>query len=53
MGKELEFTKKMALVCKLFREEMLTDKEFEKVKRKIVESYPGIMGECSISKITA
>lgn len=38
MRKELEFTMKIALVCKLFRSGMLTEKEFEKVRRKLTES---------------
>ena len=37
MRKELEFTMKMDLVCKLFRSGMLTEKEFEKVRRKLTE----------------
>lgn len=37
MRKELEFTMKIALVCKLFRSGMLTEKEFDKVRRKLSE----------------
>lgn len=37
MKKEMEFTMKLALVCKLFRSGMLIEKEFEKVRRKLAE----------------
>ncbi len=40
MSRELEYAKKIVLVCKLFRSGLLSEKEFEKVKRKLSEMYP-------------
>ena len=37
--KELEYVKKIALLAKLFRLELLTEKEYEKIRRKLMDSY--------------
>lgn len=39
MRKELEYVKKIALLAKLFRLELLTEKEYEKIRRKLMDSY--------------
>ena len=39
MRKELEYAKKMALLRKLYRKNLLSDKEYEKIRRKIMDSY--------------
>lgn len=39
MRKELEYAKKMVLVCKLFRDGLLSEKEFFKVKTKLMDMY--------------
>ena len=39
MRKELEYVKKIALLVKLFRLELLTEKEYEKIRRKLMDSY--------------
>ena len=39
MRKELEYVKKIALLAKLFRLELLTEKEYERIGRKLMDSY--------------
>lgn len=39
MRKELEYVKKIALLVKLFRLELLTEKEYERIRRKLMDSY--------------
>ena len=39
MRKELEYVKKIALLAKLFRLELLTEKEYERIRRKLMASY--------------
>lgn len=39
MRKELEYVKKIALLAKLFRLELLTEKEYERIRRKLRDSY--------------
>ena len=39
MRKELEYVKKIALLAKLFRLELLTEKEYERIRRKLMDSY--------------
>jgi len=39
MSKELEYAKKMALIRKLYRKELLSDKEYEKIRRKVMDNY--------------
>ena len=39
MRKELEYAKKMVLVCKLFRDGLLSEKEYFKVKSKLMDMY--------------
>ena len=39
MRKELEYVKKIALLAKLFRLELLTEKEYERIRRKLLDSY--------------
>ena len=39
MRKELEYVKKIALLTKLFRLELLTEKEYERIRRKLMDSY--------------
>ena len=39
MRKELEYVKKIALLAKLFRLELLTEKEYERTRRKLMDSY--------------
>ena len=39
MRKELEYVKKIALLVKLFRLELLTEKEYERIGRKLMDSY--------------
>lgn len=46
MRKELEYVKKIALLAKLFRLELLTEKEYERIRRKLMNSYL-IVGERS------
>ena len=37
--KELEYVKKIALLAKLFRLELLIEKEYERIRRKLIDSY--------------
>ena len=37
MRKVLEYTKKMALVRKLFRQGLISDQEYNKITRKLTE----------------
>lgn len=39
MRKELEYVKKIALLAKLFRLELLTEKEYERIRRKLMDRY--------------
>lgn len=39
MRKELEYVKKIALLAKLFRLELLTEKEYERIRRKLMDNY--------------
>ena len=39
MRKALEYVKKIALLVKLFRLELLTEKEYERIRRKLLDSY--------------
>ena len=38
MNKELEYTKKLVLIAKLYRKNLLTEKEYEKVRRRLMYS---------------
>ena len=44
--KELEYAKKIAVITKLFHSELLSEQEFEKIRRKLMDSYL-IVGERS------
>lgn len=46
MRRELEYEKKMALIVKLFHAELISEKEYGKVRRKLLDSYM-IAGERS------
>ena len=39
MRRELEYTKKMVLVSKLFRDGLLSEREYSKVKSKLMDMY--------------
>lgn len=39
MRKELEYAKKIAVIVKLFRSGLLSEKEYEKIRRKLMDSY--------------
>lgn len=39
MRKELEYAKKITLIAKLYRMNLLSEKEFEKIRRKLMDSY--------------
>ena len=39
MRKVLEYTKKMALVRKLFRQGLISDQEYNKITRKLKDAY--------------
>ena len=39
MRKVLEYTKKMALVRKLFRQGLISDQEYKKITRKLKDAY--------------
>ena len=39
MNKELEYTKKLVLIAKLYRKNLLTEKEYEKVRRRLMDNY--------------
>lgn len=39
MRKELEYAKKIAVIAKLFRSGLLSEKEYEKVRRKLMDNY--------------
>ena len=42
----LEYTKKMALVRKLFRQGLISDQEYKKITRKLADAYM-IIGDSS------
>ena len=46
MRKVLEYTKKMALVRKLFRQGLISDHEYNKITRKLKDAYM-IVGDSS------
>lgn len=46
MRKVLEYTKKMALVRKLFRQGLISDQEYNKITRKLEDAYM-IIGDSS------
>ena len=46
MRKVLEYTKKMALVRKLFRQGLISDQEYKKITRKLADAYM-IIGDSS------
>lgn len=46
MRKVLEYTKKMALVRKLFRQGLISDQEYKKITRKLEDAYM-IIGDSS------
>ena len=46
MRKVLEYTKKMALVRKLFRQGLISDQEYKKSTRKLADAYM-IIGDSS------
>lgn len=46
MRKVLEYTKKMALVRKLFRQGLISDQEYNKITRKLKDAYM-IIGDSS------
>lgn len=46
MRKVLEYTKKMALVRKLFRQGLISDQEYNKITRKMEDAYM-IIGDSS------
>ncbi|WP_370774983.1 SHOCT domain-containing protein [Anaerobutyricum hallii] len=39
VNKELEYTKKITLIAKLYRKNLLTEKEYEKIRRKLQNNY--------------
>ena len=39
MRSELEYAKKMVLIAKLFRSELISEEEYEKIRRKLMDSY--------------
>ena len=46
MRKVLEYTKKMALVRRLFRQGLISDQEYKKITRKLADAYM-IIGDSS------
>lgn len=52
MRKELEYAKKMTLIAKLYRMNLLSEKEFEKIRRKLMDSYL-VAGEKSDDPVKA
>lgn len=46
MRKVLEYTKKIALVRKLFRQGLISDQEYKKITRKLADAYM-IIGDSS------
>ena len=52
MRKELEYAKKMTLIAKLYRMNLLSEKEFEKIRRKLMDSYL-VAGERSDDPVKA
>ncbi len=46
MRKVLEYTKKMALVRKLFRQGLISDQEYNKITRQLEDAYM-IIGDSS------
>lgn len=52
MRKELEYAKKMTLIAKLYRMNLLFEKEFEKIRRKLMDSYL-VAGERSDDPVKA
>ena len=47
MRKELEYAKKITVITKLFHSKLLSEKEYEKIRRKLMDSYL-IAGERSV-----
>ena len=39
MRKELEYAKKITVITKLFHSKLLSEKEYEKIRRKLMDSY--------------
>lgn len=39
MNKKLEYTKKLVLIAKLYRKNLLTEKEYAKVRRRLMDNY--------------
>ena len=39
VNKELEYAKKITLIAKLYRKNFLTEKEYEKIRRKLQNDY--------------
>lgn len=52
MRKELEYAKKMTLIAKLYRMNLPSEKEFEKIRRKLMDSYL-VAGERSDDPVKA
>lgn len=52
MRKELEYAKKITLIAKLYRMNLLSEKEFEKIRRKLMDSYL-VSGEQSDDPVKA
>lgn len=52
MRKELEYAKKITLIAKLYRMNLLSEKEFEKIRRKLMDSYL-VSGERSDDPVKA
>ena len=52
MRKELEYAKKIDVITKLFHSKLLSEKEYEKIRRKLMDSYL-IVGERSDDSMKA
>jgi hypothetical protein len=39
MRKELEYAKKIAAIVKLYNSNLLSEKEYEKIRRKLMDAY--------------
>jgi hypothetical protein len=39
MRKELEYAKKIAAIVKLYHSNLLSEKEYEKLRRKLMDAY--------------
>ncbi len=44
MRREMEYAKKIVLIRKLFREGMLSDQEYSRIRQKLMEAYAVISG---------